>query len=65
MCVMECQQQLKTVGLEGSYIRILRNLQDGTKFIVDIDPRVAELSLKKIVKVCPREVFAEAGVDGA
>ncbi|PIS22678.1 hypothetical protein COT50_00560 [candidate division WWE3 bacterium CG08_land_8_20_14_0_20_41_10] len=64
MCVLECQQQLKTAGLEGSYIRILRNLSDGTKFVVSVDPKVEELNLKKVVKACPQEVFAEVEDNG-
>jgi hypothetical protein len=64
MCVLECQQQLKLAGLEGSYIRILRNLKDGTKFIVSVDPKVDELNTKRIVKACPRDVFAELEADG-
>lgn len=65
MCVLECQQQLKSSGLEGSYIRILRNLADGTKFIISMDPKVEELNLTKVVKACPQEVFTEVGEDGA
>jgi NAD-dependent dihydropyrimidine dehydrogenase PreA subunit len=65
MCVLECQQQLKTAGLEGSYIRILRNLGDGTKFVVSTDPKIAELNIKRVVKSCPRDVFAEAVENGA
>jgi len=65
MCVLECQQQLKTAGLEGSYIRILRDLSDGTKFVVSVDPKVEELNIKRVVKSCPKEVFAEVGEDGA
>lgn len=60
MCVLECQQQLKVAGFEGSCIRILRNLKDGTKFVVNVDPRVEELDIKSIVKACPKGVFKEA-----
>ena len=65
MCVLECQQQLKTAGLEGSYIRILRNLSTGTRFIVSVDPEIEELNLKRIVKSCSREVFVETEENGA
>jgi Fe-S-cluster-containing hydrogenase component 2 len=65
MCVLECQQQLKTAGLEGSYIRILRNLSDGTKFVVSVDPKIEELNTKRVVKSCPRNVFAEVEENGA
>jgi len=65
MCVLESQQQLKTAGLEGSYIRILRDLNDGTKFVVNVDPRVEELNIKRVVKSCPKEVFLEVEEDGA
>ena len=65
MCVMECQQQLKTAGLEGSYIRVLRDLSDGTRFVVSVDPKIEELNTKRIVKACPQEVFAEVEENGA
>ena len=65
MCVLECQQQLKTAGLEGSYIRILRDLSDGTKFVVSVDPKVEGLNIKRVVKSCPKEVFVEVEEDGA
>lgn len=65
MCVLECQRQLKIMGLEGSYIRILRDLSDGTKFAVSVDPKVEELNTKRIIKVCPQEVFAEVEENGA
>jgi NAD-dependent dihydropyrimidine dehydrogenase PreA subunit len=64
MCVLECQQQLKTAGLEGSYIRILRNLSAGTKFVVSVDPKVEELNLKRIIRACPQDVFAEVEEHG-
>ena len=59
MCVMAAQRQLKKVGLEGSYIRIMRHIEKGTKFEVCLDPKVRELNINKIVNSCPREVFAE------
>ena len=65
MCVLECQQQLKSAGLEGSYIRILRDLNDGAKFVVSVDPKVEELNIKRVIKSCPKEVFEEVEEDGA
>ncbi|MBU0649938.1 ferredoxin [Patescibacteria group bacterium] len=59
MCVMECQRQLKRVGLEGAYIRIMRDFKRGDKFEISLDPKVAELKVQRIVAVCPRGVFAE------
>ena len=59
MCVMESQRQLKKVGLEGSYIRILRHIEKGTKFEICFDPKVVELNNKKIIASCPMEVFIE------
>ena len=59
MCVMEVQQQLGKVGLEGSPIRIFRATDENGKltFSVDIDPRVNELDIQKIAGVCPTLVF--------
>lgn len=63
MCVMECQRQLKRVGLAGSYIRILRNLIEGDRFEVSIDPKITQLKIRTIVSVCPRGVFEETEED--
>lgn len=59
LCVMECQRQLNRAGLAGSYIRILRDIKEGDKFRVSMDPKVTELKLKEIVQICPRGVFEE------
>lgn len=59
MCVMECQRQLQKAGLEGSYIRILRNTKDGDKFEVSLDPNIKEIKSDKVVTICPRGVFEE------
>jgi len=64
MCVMECQRQLKRAGLEGSYIRILRNIKVGTKFEVSLDPKISEIKSKKIIESCPRGVFEETEGNG-
>lgn len=64
MCVMECQRQLERVGLAGSYIRILRNLDEGDKFEVSVDPKITQLKIKTVVSVCPRGVFEETEEDG-
>lgn len=63
LCVMECQRQLKKVGLSGSYIRILRNYKKPWDFKVNVDPRIKDLDIKKIVGVCPTKVFEEAKED--
>jgi Fe-S-cluster-containing hydrogenase component 2 len=65
MCVMEAQCQLKKVGLEGSYIRIMRNIERGTKFEVCFDPNVQELNIGRVVAACPREVFEETEERGS
>jgi len=60
LCVYEVQQQLKNIGLEGSAIRIFRNLAknpNGIEFIVEIDPSVTKLNLEKIKNICPNKVF--------
>lgn len=59
MCVMECQRQLQRVGLEGSYIRVLRNVKRGTRFEVNIDPLINKIKSSRIIGVCPRSVFEE------
>ena len=65
MCVMESQRQLKKVGLEGSYMRILRHIEKGTKFEVCIDPKIQDLNIKKIVTLCPRGVLEETEEPGS
>jgi len=65
MCVMECQRQLKRVGLAGSYIRVLRNINAGSEFKISLDPKILELKSNKIVGSCPREVFEEVEGNGA
>lgn len=65
LCVMECQRQLKRVGLAGSYIRILRDIKEGNQFKVSLDPKIAELKVKKVLEICPRGVFEETEESGA
>jgi len=65
MCVIEAQHQLKKVGLEGSYIRIMRHIEKGTKFEVCLDPKVQELNVEKITAACPCEVFEEKEEGGS
>jgi ferredoxin-like protein FixX len=60
---MECQRQLKRVGLAGSYIRILRSLEEGDKFEVSVDPKITQLKIRAIVSACPRGVFEETKED--
>lgn len=63
MCVMECQRQLKKFGLEGSYIRIMRNLNEGDVFEVSFDPKIHEIKSEKIIASCPRKVFENVESD--
>ncbi len=65
MCLMECQRQMKKVGLEGSYIRVLRDSKNGLEFRVYVDPKVKELNIAKITKACIRQVLEEVDEDGA
>lgn len=59
LCVIEAQRQLGKVGLEGSLIRVLRDETElGLPVIsVDIDPKISDLDLEKISKICPTGVF--------
>lgn len=54
LCVMEIQRQMGKGGLDGSLIRILR---DDQGFQIDLDPRINELDVEKIAKICPRAGF--------
>ncbi len=59
LCVIEAQRQLGRLGLEGSPIRIFRELNEKEKIVysVEIDPRVNKLDIEKIEKLCPTLVF--------
>jgi hypothetical protein len=60
LCVFEVQRQLNKIGLEGALVRILKNKPDSAKstdFFIELDPRVSELDLDKILAVCPRGAF--------
>ncbi|OGC57258.1 hypothetical protein A3H26_03040 [candidate division WWE3 bacterium RIFCSPLOWO2_12_FULL_36_10] len=58
LCVMEVQRQLGKIGLDGSLIRILReNDSGGLLFVVDMDPKINEVNIEEIVKICPTGVF--------
>jgi len=58
LCVMEIQRQMGKVGLDGSLIRILReNDAGGLSFVVDMDPKVNEVNVEEIAKICPAGVF--------
>jgi len=65
MCLMECQRQMKKAGLEGSYIRVLRDAKNGLEFRVYVDPKIRELNIDRIIKVCVRQVLEEVDEDGA
>ena len=68
LCVMEVQRQLGKVGLEGSLIRIFRDIKNfsGIAFSVDLDPTVTKLEIEKIAGICPVTVFTveEQGLKG-
>jgi hypothetical protein len=58
LCVIEVQQQLKKVGLEGAILRIFRNEEKGgVAFSVVIDPQIDKLNLERIKNICPKKVF--------
>ena len=58
LCVMEVQRQMGKIGLDGSLIRILReNDSGGLLFVVDMDPKINEVNIEEIVKICPTGVF--------
>lgn len=60
LCVFEVQRQLKKVGLEGSYIRIFRKTEEDTdtpNFVIDMEPQVNSLDVKRISQICPTAVF--------
>ncbi len=60
MCVMEAQRQLTKIGLEGALIRVFRNTNTKMGYIeysLEIDPRISNLDVEKIQKICPKGVF--------
>ncbi len=58
LCVFEAQKQLKKVGLNGALVRVLKaKSEDGLEFLVEVDPQINELDVRKIAKVCPKSVF--------
>lgn len=57
LCVMESQRQLGRAGLADSFVRVLRNIKEGNKFNVSLDPKVNELKIKNLADICPRKVF--------
>ncbi len=60
LCVMETQQQIKKIGLEGSLIRIFKEAADNhedVNFCIELDPRISELDVEKIKDICPAGVY--------
>lgn len=58
MCVMEAQKQIGKVGLNGALVRVLKSKSEtGLDFLVEVDPQVNELDIKKIARICPKSVF--------
>lgn len=60
LCVFECQRQLGKTGLNGSPIRIFRKRNEQNNFVefsIELDPRISDLEIEKIVDICPAEVF--------
>lgn len=65
LCVMNAQAQLKKFGLEGAPIRIFRKTDSDEEvipseisFSIEMDPRVNELDVEKISRICPTGVFS-------
>ncbi|MFA6981464.1 MAG: hypothetical protein WC243_00325 [Patescibacteria group bacterium] len=54
LCVMEVQRQMGKGGLDGSLIRVLR---DEKGLSIDLDPRVNDLEIEKVIKICPKAGF--------
>lgn len=60
LCTLEAQRQLKKIGLEGAPIRILKTKKENNGYLeysIDIDPRINDLNIEKIKKICPTGVF--------
>jgi hypothetical protein len=62
MCVIEVQQQMKKLGLEGSLIRVFRKVDKTNKekliFSIELDPKVSKLDIESIKNICPQGVFS-------
>ncbi len=56
LCIFEAQRQLQKVGIEESLIRVFRD-DSGIKFLIDMDPRINNLDINKIKRICPTGVF--------
>ncbi len=55
---MEAQKQIGKVGLNGALVRVLKSKSEtGLDFLVEVDPQVNELDIKKIARICPKSVF--------
>jgi len=58
---MEVQRQLQKVGIEGSLIRIFKDnresLTTDNSFSIELDPRINNMEIEKIVKICPQNVY--------
>jgi ribosome-binding protein aMBF1 (putative translation factor) len=60
LCVFEIQRQMEKVGLEGSFIRVFRDVSaDSEKitFSIETDPRVHSFDIEAIKSICPGAVF--------
>lgn len=57
LCVFQAQTEARKVGLEGSPIRILREMKDKLQYVVDIDPSINKLNIEKIKASCPKAVL--------
>lgn len=68
LCIFEIQRQLNKVGLEGSPIRIFKSadpndLLGEIVFKVELDPVINEYDIKKLVEICPTQVFTIQEID--
>lgn len=62
LCVMAVQRQLGLVGLDGSLVRIFRKDDSASQerraeYQIEMDPKINDLDISKIQKICPTGVF--------
>lgn len=68
LCIFEIQRQLNKVGLEGSPIRIFKSVDPNDLlgeivFKIELDPIINDYDIKKLVEVCPTQVFTIEEID--
>ncbi len=59
LCVLEVQRQLQKVGLEGSLVRVFADHAENneTSFTIELDPRITNMDIQKIMDICPQNVY--------